>query len=70
MCVICRVGQNHICIWCINGISGRELLGQNHMYMVHKRHVWQGNHQIYGHVRCIYRVGQNRICTPYMTVCM
>jgi len=73
--------------------------GQNHIYTVCIGIFWQGNHQIYGHIRCIYtvlanpiydrthghnpplvipykkcthicRVGQNRICTPYMTVCM
>jgi len=35
-----RVGQNHI----------------YHIYMVCIRYFWQGNHQIYGHIRCIYTV--------------
>jgi len=31
-------------------------VGQNHTYTVHIRYFWQGNHQIYGHIRCIYTV--------------
>ena len=34
-------------------------VGQNHMYMVYIRYFWQGNHQIYGHIRCIYTVLAN-----------
>ena len=34
-------------------------VGQNHKYTVHIRYFWQGNHQIYGHVRCIYTVMAN-----------
>ena len=30
--------------------------GQNHIYTVCIRYFWQGNHQIYGHIRCIYTV--------------
>jgi hypothetical protein len=30
-------------------------VGQNHIYTVYIRYFWQGNHQIYGHIR--------RICT-------
>jgi len=33
--------------------------GQNHIYTVHIRYFWQGNHQIYGHIRCIYTVLAN-----------
>jgi len=29
-------------------------VGQNHIYTVYIRYFWQGNHQIYGHIRCIY----------------
>ena len=29
-------------------------VGQDHKYTVHIRYFWQGNHQIYGHIRCIY----------------
>jgi hypothetical protein len=35
-------------IWCIYGIFGRETTK-----------IWQGNHQIYGHIRCIYTVLTN-----------
>jgi len=34
-------------------------VGQNHIYTVHIRYFWQGNHQIYGHIRCIYTVLAN-----------
>jgi len=33
--------------------------GQNHIYTVYIRYFWQGNHQIYGHIRCIYTVLAN-----------
>jgi hypothetical protein len=29
-------------------------VGQNHIYTVHTQNLWQGNHQIYGHIQCIY----------------
>jgi len=29
------------------------------LYTVHIRYYWQGNHQIYGHIRCIYTVLAN-----------
>ena len=29
-------------------------VGQNHICTVCKRYFWQGNHQIYGHIRCKY----------------
>jgi hypothetical protein len=31
-------------------------VGQNHTYTVYVRYFWQGNHQIYGHIRCTYTV--------------
>ena len=34
-------------------------VGQNHIYTVYMRYFWQGNHQIYGHIRCIYTVLAN-----------
>ena len=34
-------------------------VGQNYIYTVHIRYFWQGNHQIYGHIRCIYTVLAN-----------
>jgi len=33
--------------------------GHNHIYTVCIRYFWQGNHQIYGHIRCIYTVLAN-----------
>jgi len=29
-------------------------VGQDHIHTVYIRYFWQGNHQIYGHIRCIY----------------
>ena len=34
-------------------------VGQNHIYTVYVRYFWQENHQIYGHIRCIYTVLAN-----------
>ena len=34
-------------------------VGQNHIYTVHTRFFWQGNHQIYGQIRCIYTILAN-----------
>jgi hypothetical protein len=34
-------------------------VGQNPIYRVYIRYVWQGNHQIYGHMRYIYTVLAN-----------
>jgi len=34
-------------------------VGQNHIYTVYMRYFWQGNHQIYGYIRCIYTVLAN-----------
>jgi hypothetical protein len=34
-------------------------VGQNHIYTVYIRYFWQGYHQIYGHIRCIYTVLAN-----------
>ena len=28
-------------------------VGQNHIYTAYIRYFWQGNHQTYGHIRCI-----------------
>jgi len=39
-------------------------VGQNHIYTVYIRCFWQGNHQIYGHIRCIYTVLANPIFVP------
>jgi len=38
-------------------------VGQNHIYTVYIRYFWQGNHEIYGHIRCIYTVLANPIHT-------
>jgi len=37
------------------------MVGQNHKYTVCVRYFWQENHQIYGHIRCIYTVLANPI---------
>ena len=31
---------------------------QNHIYKVYIQYFWQGNHQINGHIKCIYSSGQ------------
>jgi len=36
-------------------------VGQDHIYTTYIRHFWQGNHHIYGHIRCIYTVLVNPI---------
>ena len=48
------------------GIYGVHIrrVGQNPIYMVYIRCFWQGNHQIYGHIRCIYTV----LASPTYTV--
>jgi hypothetical protein len=41
-------------------------VGQNHIYTVYIRWFWQENHQIYGHIRCIYTVLANpHLYTPW-----
>ena len=37
----------------------RDRVGQNLIYSVYIRYFWQGNYQIYGHIRCIYTVSAN-----------
>jgi len=47
-------------------------VSQNHIYTVYIRYFWQGNHQIYGHIRCIvYRctVMANPIYNIYIYKC-
>jgi hypothetical protein len=29
-------------------------VGQNHIYIVYIWYFWQGNHQIYGHIQCMF----------------
>jgi hypothetical protein len=45
---------------CIAQDYGRpeHIYGRN-IYTVHIRYFWQGSHQIYGHIRCIYTVLPN-----------
>jgi len=40
------------------GITAKHIsrVGQNHLYTVYIRYFWQGNHQLYGHIRCIHTV--------------
>jgi hypothetical protein len=40
--------------------------GQNHIYTLYIRHVWQGNHQIYGHIRCVFTVLVNSTHTAWL----
>ena len=41
-------------------------VGQNHIYTVYIRYYWQGNHQIYGHIWCIYTVYLYGSGQPYL----
>ena len=48
-------------------------VGQNHIYTVYIRYFWLGDHQIYGHIRCLHTVPANptytRICIwKFLTV--
>jgi len=45
----------NICSWFMIRV------GQKHIYTENVRYIWQGNHQIYGHRRCIYTVLANPI---------
>jgi hypothetical protein len=36
-------------------------VGQNHIYTVYKQCFWQGNHQIDGHIQCVYSVLTNPV---------
>ena len=40
----------------IHGVFGREITKYTVIYGVFTRCSWQGNHQIYGHTRCLYAV--------------
>jgi len=42
-------------------------VGQNHIHTVYIRYFWQGNHQIYGHIRCIYTVLANPTSIAHLT---
>jgi len=50
-----------ICIYTVgqNPCTVIRRVGQNHIYTVYIRYFWQGNHQIYGHIRCISTVLAN-----------
>ena len=44
------------------GPSQMARVGQNHIYNIYTAYIqyfWQGKHQIYGHIRCIYTVLAN-----------
>jgi hypothetical protein len=43
----------------IHGKSNMLRVGQNHTYTVYIQYFWQGNRQIYGHIRCVYTVLAN-----------
>jgi hypothetical protein len=48
--VLCHVPHN------LPDQAGVDRVGQNHIYTVYTRYLWQGNHQIYGHKRCMYTI--------------
>jgi len=56
---------------------GISRVGQNHIYTVYIRYFWLGDHQTYGHIRCIYTVLANptyqlnglSIANPYEQPC-
>ena len=48
--IVSRKSSVHTAIY---GVHIRRV-GQNLIYTVFIRYFWQGNHQKYGHIRCIY----------------
>jgi len=50
----CRVGQNHIYTVYLYGIIGRGINKSTVIYGVCIQFYWQGNQQMYGHIRCVY----------------
>jgi hypothetical protein len=49
---------------CVNNLACcLYRVGQNHIHTVYIRCFWQGNHPIYGHIRCIYTVLANPMLT-------
>ena len=43
-------------------------VGQNLIYTVHIPYMWQGNHQIYGHIRCVHTVLANPAHDPRLVI--
>jgi len=59
VCVrVCMCACTYVCA-CLRFSPIMIRVGQNHIYTVYIRYFWQGNHQIYGHIRCIYTVLAN-----------
>ena len=46
-------------LWSDIGLARTKCNGQNQIYPAYVRYFWQGNHQLYGHVRCVYTVLTN-----------
>jgi hypothetical protein len=61
----CESLAGHVCMGSVPQFSPHDSathmfrVGQNHIYTVYIRYFWQGKHQIYGHIRCIYTVLAN-----------
>jgi hypothetical protein len=47
---LASVTENGAVLW----MTDIRRVGQNHVYTVYVRYFWQGNHQIYGYIWCIY----------------
>ena len=58
-CAMRVFGGTAVRAWCAMHVNR---VGQNHIYTMYLRYFWQGNHQIYGHVRRIYAVLANPMC--------
>ena len=58
--IVYGVGQDYIYTLYVRFL-GREITRYTVIYGEHIRFLWQGNHQIYGHIRCIYTVLANPI---------
>jgi len=63
--------------WCvpvvgINSFNSMHThkVGQNHIYAVCTRYFWQGNHQIYGHIRYVYTVLANPTYSCILRSCI
>ena len=67
------MGQNciysRVCVCCVLNCCFILKVGQNHICTVYVWYVWQGNHKIYGHIRCIYTALANPFHTLLLRRC-
>jgi hypothetical protein len=53
--------KDEMSLWCVCAMFWLHIIrvGQNHIYTVYIQYFWQGNFNMYGHIRCIYTVLAN-----------